>query len=90
MTPQLWVEVKQLFDRVADLPASEREQALEDSGESSEIIAEVCRLLANIDAAGEFMQRPVSIAAGFRHYSVADLAYTEGTRLADRDRKSVV
>jgi serine/threonine protein kinase/predicted Zn-dependent protease len=86
MSPERWVRVKSLFDRVVELPLGERDQVVSASEESVETINEVRRLLANIEAASDFMREPLSIAAGFRTYSTADLAYTEGTVLAGRFR----
>lgn len=50
-----WTRVGELFDRVATLPAADREAALDASGEPDEVRQEVRSLLAAHDSAGRFL-----------------------------------
>ncbi len=51
-----WSRVKELFERALPVPAAEREQFLQASGEDAETIAEVRSLLAVYEEAPEFLE----------------------------------
>ena len=67
MTPEQWKDVQELFERVSDLQGDEREKALLQYCNNPDLEAEVRRLLANLDDAGEFLQAPPREVAALRH-----------------------
>jgi tetratricopeptide (TPR) repeat protein len=59
MTPERWREVKTLFDRALEWPASERSARLAvEKGRDQGLVAEVERLLQANAAAGDFLEKP--------------------------------
>jgi serine/threonine protein kinase len=65
MSPERYQQIKQLFARVADLPAKERPAALDRlCGGDPELRAEVERVLASDRGAGKFMEQPALAPVG--------------------------
>ncbi|MEM9305552.1 MAG: hypothetical protein AAGE01_25810, partial [Pseudomonadota bacterium] len=65
MEAQRWQEIEALFDRVLDLPPEERTSGLEQLGDGvpPEIVAEVARLIAEVERSTGFLATARSAAA---------------------------
>ncbi|HKX83192.1 MAG TPA: serine/threonine-protein kinase, partial [Pyrinomonadaceae bacterium] len=60
MSPDLWLKIEAVFQEAADLPPHERAQFLDRKCGSDVVLrAEVEKLLAHDDAAGDFIESPV-------------------------------
>jgi tetratricopeptide (TPR) repeat protein len=72
MTPERWREVKDLFDRALEWPASERSARLAvEKGRDHALVAEVERLLQANAAAGDFLEKPALEELSFSSESAA-------------------
>jgi len=82
MTSAQWAQVKELFHRAVALPSEARAEYLTDAcGHDSQLRAEVDRLLASHESAGNFIESPASALLG-------SLATTvRGTRLDGGDSR---
>ena len=58
MTPEKWLEVKEIFNAALDLPAAERPAFIEEECADDELRAEVEALLASADEAQSFIESP--------------------------------
>ena len=62
MTPELWIEVKRIFQEAIELPVSDREAFLTKAcGDDAALRAEVESLLACHELAHEFIDEPVAV-----------------------------
>ncbi len=60
MTPEHWKRIDEIFSRVIDLPAAERQAALASECGSDDVLrSEVERLLQSDESAGDFIESPI-------------------------------
>jgi len=61
MNPERWQQIKNLFNRTIDLDAAARHAFLQQhAGDDPTLIAEVEQLLEQNEAAGDFLEKPVT------------------------------
>lgn len=59
MSPERWRQIEEAFETVVDLSPAERERAFEVTfGDDPELVAEVRKLLTDLDDAGDFIEAP--------------------------------
>lgn len=75
MSPELWPQVKRLFDDLVDSPAAEREAALATAGLDAAVIAEVRSLFDASARAGDFLDETPCLEAGAEQVHYRSLAF---------------
>jgi eukaryotic-like serine/threonine-protein kinase len=85
MTPERWQVLQEIFGRVSELPAAQREIALRDSCPDAEVESEVRRLLTQLEEAGTFLDRPAVAAMALREgWDEDSPRFLPGACVADR------
>ena len=86
MTPDRWMALQSIFDRISDLPLEERERALKESCPDPEMERELRELFAELEQAQGWLEVPAPAAAALRRPDEERPRFEPGELIANRFR----